>query len=252
MDNSAVPFTVVCIYNNEEILNDYLAKGLAIQDFPHQDIFIDNTKGRFTSAAQAFNSVIPNIQGEFAVFSHQDILFTSEDTLRQAYKMLKANKNLCVAGVAGVRDRTGIKTNIQHGSPPCNAGLQRLKAVERVQSVDECLFIVPKVLLLYLPFDEETCRGWHLYSVDYCLSAGKFADVVVLPLDLYHRSKGTLSDDYYKTLRKVTRKHSDHYKTIFTTTGIWPTGSWKLRLKFFKDSIIKRLKQWIAYYILKP
>lgn len=247
MNNSALPFTVVCVYNSKDILNDYLVKGLAIQDFPHQDIFIDNTNARFASAAQAFNSVIPHILSEFAVFSHQDILFTREDTLRQAYGMLRGNINFGVAGVAGIRDRSGIMTNILHGSPPRYAEPHRLERIEKVQTVDECLFIVPKTVLLNLPFDEETCSGWHLYSVDYCLSVGRFADVVVLPLDLYHRSSGaSMSDDYYQILRKVARKHSDCYETIFTTMGIWPTGSWNLHARLFKVSARKRLNQWLC------
>lgn len=248
MDNTAVPFTVVCIYNSEEILGDYLAKGLAIQDFQHQDIFIDNTKGRFTSAAQAFNSVIPDIRGEFAVFSHQDILFTREDTLCQAYGMLKKNKSVGVAGVAGVRDRTGVITNIMHGFPPFYPeGSKKLKGIEKVQTLDECLFIVPKAVLLDLPFDEETCSGWHLYSVDYCLSAGKSTDVVVLPLDLYHRSSGdSMSDDYYRILRKVARKHSGCCDTIFSTCGNWSTNKWKLEFYLFKIRTRKRLKQWLS------
>ena len=247
MDSTVLPFTAICVYNSADILNDYLAKGLAIQDFPHQDIFIDNTKGRFTSAAQAFNSVIPHIRGEFAVFSHQDILFTKPDTLRQAYGMLEEYKNLGVAGIAGVRDRTGVITNIMHGSPPHYAGSIRLECTEKVQTVDECLFIVPKTVLLDLPFDEETCSGWHLYSVDYCLSAGKSTDVVVLPLDLYHRSSGdSMSDDYYRILRKVARKHSGCCDTIFSTCGNWSTNKWKLELHLFKIRTRKRLKQWLS------
>lgn len=246
MGTSELPFTVVCVYNDESILSAYLAKGLAIQDFPHQDIFIDNTTGRFSSAAQAFNSIIPHIQGEFAVFSHQDILFTRKDTLRQAYVMLKENQKLGVAGIAGARDRLGLISNIQHGLPPHNAAAIRLECTEKVQTVDECLFIVPKTVLLDLPFDEETCSGWHLYSVDYCLSAGKSTDVVVLPLELYHRSSGVLSEDYYQTLRKVARKHSWYYETIFTTCGNWFTNKWKLELQLFKIRTKKRVKQWLS------
>jgi len=79
---------------------------------------------------------------------------------------------------------------------------------------------------MYLRFDEEVCDNWHLYGVDYSLSARNLGlEVFVLPLEAYHRSVGySGSESYYKSLQKVLRTHRKEYKYVYTTMGDWPTA----------------------------
>jgi len=47
--------SVVSVYNNEAVLNDFLIKSLQGQSAQYELIKIDNTKNQFKSAAQALN-----------------------------------------------------------------------------------------------------------------------------------------------------------------------------------------------------
>lgn len=48
-------FSVVCVYNNELILNDWPLKGLKAQDSGFERILVDNTGGKYKSAAEGLN-----------------------------------------------------------------------------------------------------------------------------------------------------------------------------------------------------
>ncbi|WP_243685211.1 hypothetical protein [Methanosarcina barkeri] len=84
---------------------------------------------------------------------------------------------------------------------------------------------------------KKTCDGWHLYAVDYCLSAKEQGfGVYALPMEIYHLSRGAdnkkkfqsirgpLPDEYYEILDKLIKKYSDMYTRIYTTCGDWSTS----------------------------
>jgi hypothetical protein len=92
-----------------------------------------------------------------------------------------------------------------------------------VQTLDELLLIVPSEAFERTKFDEVLCDDWHLYGVDYSLTAlGKGHAVCVLPLPAWHLSSGKRSPGYYRTLKKLIKKHMNE-RVINTTAGLWPT-----------------------------
>jgi hypothetical protein len=106
-----------------------------------------------------------------------------------------------------------------------------------VQTLDECLVIIPKSIFKMMQFDEVTCDSWHLYAADYCLSVGELGfGVYVIPRSVYHQSKGyqeprtlraavalALPGEYYSALGHVLKKHRDHYEWIHTSFASWNT-----------------------------
>jgi hypothetical protein len=157
------------------------------------------------------------------MFVHQDVDLISETWLMKAKKLLDKLPKLGIAGVAGKNSIKGIFTNIKHGTPPHPAGEIHLENPIEVQTLDECLIIIPKSVFQYLKFDEKTCSDWHLYAVDYSLDVQKRGlKAYVIPLPIYHRSIGQLSEGYFMTLRKILKKHKD-FKWVHTTMGDWYT-----------------------------
>jgi hypothetical protein len=213
--------SVICVYNNREILDNYLLKSLKDQTKDYELILIDNTKNKFKSAAEALNYGGNKAKEKYLMFVHQDINLCSNKFLEELQVMLNVIPDLGIAGVAGKLDKRTI-TNIKQGSPPKNAGYTLNSPLE-VQTLDECLFIIPKNVFDKLKFDEEVCSGWHLYAVDYSLSVKMLNfKIFVLPLFLYHKSYGySFSDDYYSILKKLLNKHKKNYKNIYTTMGDW-------------------------------
>ncbi len=218
--------SVICVYNNRATLDTYLLKSIKAQTIDHELILLDNRGGEFKSAAEALNSGGREAKGELLMFIHQDVFLPSGDWLKNVESRLNELSNLGIAGVAGAREmKRCVVTNLKHGDPPRPAGNIQIDRPEKVQTLDECLILVPKSVFDELEFDEETCDDWHLYAVDYSLSARRQGyDVYVIPDCVYHRSPGeSMSDGYYRVLNKVLKKHLDAYPVIYTTNGDWST-----------------------------
>ena len=239
--------SIIVVYNNERTLNEILLKSLKNQTVKFELIKLNNTKGQFKSAAEALNYGGKKAKGKYLMFIHQDVDLSSNTWLEDMEKMLDSIPNLGIAGVVGVREEehsvgSSCRTIIKHGVPPrmVSAILTNpIQNPEKVQTLDECLVIVPKPVFNVLTFDEEVCSDWHLYAVDYCLSARKVGfDIYAIPMFIYHKSTGDLTINlfqiillsgllpkgYYKTLEKLLRKHKNQVKKICSTCGTWSTS----------------------------
>ena len=82
--------SLVCVYNNNDILNEYLFKSLEDQTAKFEFIPIDNTGKKFASAAQALNYGGEKAKGDYILFAHQDVNFCSLSWLEDAEKILEA------------------------------------------------------------------------------------------------------------------------------------------------------------------
>ncbi len=216
--------SVVCVYNNQEILDHCLIRTLKKQNHPYELILIDNTENKYNSAAKALNHGGNQAQEDYIMFVHQDMELNSLTWLSDVEEMLKSMEKVGVVGVAGRKGKTP-RSNMKHGTPPRSVGIFPPDGPIEVQTVDECLAIVPRRVFKENPFNEETCQGWHLYLADYCLSLKtKGYHVYVVPQPSYHLSAGdSFSDDYYQTVRKLIKKHKSNYEWIYATTGNWHT-----------------------------
>ena len=243
--------SVVCVYNDKAILKDYLLKSLESQTLKHESILINNTRGSFKSAAEALNYGGGKAKGEYIIFVHQDVDLRSSTWLEEAERTLDCISNLGIGGVAGARKTKSSKkleviTNIKHGIMPRNASNVSLRKPEVVQTVDECLVVIPKSLFKMLKFDEKTCDDWHLYAVDYSLNIKNYGlNAYTIPMFVYHRSAGfSFSKKYYQTLRKLLKKHKERYRQIYTTMGNWSTRyPLFMQRKFIRQSIKHMVKK---------
>ena len=218
--------SVVCVYNNRKILEKFLLEGLKGQSTEYELILMDNTEGKFKSAAEALNRGGEKAKGKYIMFVHQDINLISKTWLEDTEKTLNSLNNVGIAGVAGpIEDSETIVTNIKHGEPPQSAGGVQINTPLEVQTLDECLIIIPRDIFKKCKFDKKTCSGWHSYAIDYSLSVKKSdLKVYVLPTYLYHRSTGLpLDEKYFVSLENVRKKYKKDYKRIYTTTGEWST-----------------------------
>ncbi|WP_338826218.1 hypothetical protein MTBGP_07190 [Moorella thermoacetica] len=237
-------FSIVCVYNDKRILNEWLLASLKIQDAPYETILLDNTGSTFTSAAEALNYGGEQARGDYIMFVHQDVRLEKETWIEEAETWLRKLPDLGVAGVAGMSDKNKVgckelqRNLIKHGVPPKMWG-NVITQPEIVQTVDELLLIVPRRVFKLLKFDAQTCPGWHLYGVNYSLSAlQRRLLTYVLPLPVWHLSTGggpstpfgillnygTMPKEYYRDLKRVLKKHRQAHRNIYTTCGIWNTN----------------------------
>jgi GT2 family glycosyltransferase len=228
--------SVIVVYNDRALFDEMLGASVARQQPRPELIALDNTGGRYGSAAAALNAGAREARGDYLCFAHQDVRFESDDWLVRAEALLRELPEAGIAGVAGSRARPGgdgreIVSLIEDSVPPQRSDHVALTVPERVDTVDECAFFVPRAVWARHAFDERACDGWHLYAVDFSLSV-RAAGLLVyaLPLPLYHRSAGavvrvlgftTYEGAYFRTLRKVLRKHGARFPRVHTSCGTW-------------------------------
>ncbi|MGA3198895.1 MAG: glycosyltransferase [Halobacteriota archaeon] len=243
--------SVICVYNDELIFQDYLLRSLAAQKSDFELVTIDNTKKQFKSAAEALNWGANQATAEYLMFVHQDVCLGSDSWFNGIEALLESLPHLGIAGVAGVRERgptlkerfknilhqkpIGRFRNVVTHGPQDKQWGAPIQQSEPVQTLDECLVIIPKSVFSTVQFDEATCSDWHLYAVDYCLSIKTHGFCVyVIPMHVHHGSQGvkkslvqvlasfgTFSPEYYRTLKRVLSKHRHQFKWVHTSCGSW-------------------------------
>ena len=253
--------SVVVVYNDKQILDKWLLKSLKNQTVNFELIALDNTKAEFKSAAEVLNYGGKKAKGKYIMFVHQDVDLCSKTWLENTEKILDSIPDLGIAGVTGMSEDGKKQNVIKQGIPSRWLLHIPIQKPKRVQTVDECLVIIPKAIFNVLPFDETVCDDWHLYAVDYSLSLKKWnKGVYVIPILVHHMSKGariknylqhilsfgSLPSGYYRTLPKVLKKHKKHFKRIYTTCGRWSTY-----YPLILQRVIILVKEAVTYLLIK-
>jgi hypothetical protein len=216
--------SVICAYNNREKLDQYLIRSLNRQDSPFELLAIDNTQGRYSSAAEILNETAKRARYDYLMFVHQDVALIEDSWLTDAQQSLSHLRSLGAAGVAGISNR-GPAASVLHGNPPSLAVSKKLRKPVPVQTLDGCLMIVPTEVFQKIAFYESAVSGWYLYVANYCLDLIR-ADylIYVLPYPIYHESTGPSDpNSYERTRQSLIERHRDHIQVIYTTIGTWKT-----------------------------
>lgn len=215
--------SIICVYNNKNILDEYLIKSLNTQTEKYELILVDNRNNEFTSASSALNYGAGQAHGDFLVFAHQDIYFSDRDWIKNTLELLYTLKNVGIVGVAGKTVDSIVRSNIKQGLDPVDVSPFKLDAPEKASTVDECLFIIPRDVFDKTGLNED-CDDWHLYAVDYVYNIkDKGFEAYIIPTELEHRSKGaSMSEGYYSTLPKLQKKYFKK-GLIRTCMGDWFT-----------------------------
>jgi GT2 family glycosyltransferase len=221
---AAQGISVICAYNNREKLDKYLISSLNRQDGSFELLAIDNTQGRYPSAAAILNETAKKARYDYFMFVHQDVALIADTWLTDAQTALGQLRNLGAAGVAGNGRRGGVR-RVLHGNPPFRAIRKKLRKPMPVQTLDGCLMIVPREVFQKIAFDEKAVNGWYLYTANYCLDLIRAGyRIYVLPRPIYHESTGPSDPNSYEGARQdLIERHRDHLQVIYTTMGTWKT-----------------------------
>lgn len=222
----------ICASNNKKLYNQCIVPSLKIQknrDF--EIIRVDTTAKHYSSAAAALNDGASRAKGDYFVFLHQDIVIDNENFIDELMKMIK-RQPFYVAGVAGAK-QIGINrvhTNIIHSNNKIPAGTPCEKIIP-METLDECLFIIPREIFERKGGFKEYAPSWHFYCVEMCLWANKQKknSVLLFPLKLWHLSIGNpINKSYFETLRAIQKEYP---MKICTTCGNWPNNRFALMLE---------------------
>lgn len=214
--------SIVVVYNNEQALERILLSSLKNQAASFELIKLDNTAGQFKSAAEALNYGAKQANGKYIIFVHQDVELDSAEWLEKVENLLETIPDLGIAGVAGMSENG--KTDNERGRgyiSDCGQIWKFANPVEKpekVQTLDECLLIVPRSVFNKLQFDNKTFDDWHCYGADYCLSVRqKGLKAYVIPAFIYHRSVRINVKNILRYQKRLFNKYRKNYKHIYTT-----------------------------------
>ncbi len=229
--------SVICVYNDERAYRDILLESLKGQTHPHEVIGVDNRAGRFSSAAAALNHGASLARGDLLLFIHQDVELATGDWLERAARLTAGLPDAGIVGVAGMKAGRGPYEDLKRGNvmfeglPWNRAGT--LDRPEEVQTLDECLAIIPRDVFAALQFDESTFDGWHCYAPDYCLSLRALGrKSYVIPLPIYHRTLRSNTRDLLRYQVRLFRKHGRAERIINTTNCALTRSSLRLRVAY--------------------
>jgi 2-polyprenyl-3-methyl-5-hydroxy-6-metoxy-1,4-benzoquinol methylase len=159
-----------------------------------------------------------------------------------------------IAGVSGMKEGSGPYESLKRGNlywegMPWNRANTLVRS-ETVQTIDECLFIIPRDVFAALRFDEKTFDGWHCYAHDYCLclrSLGKPS--YVIPLPAYHRTHASNTSDLLKYQVRLFRKHSRSTAIINTTNSVLTRRLLRLRTAYgwIQPLLSRWFPEWIQF-----
>ena len=237
--------SVICVYNNSEQLHSQLEASLNLQDLEFEPIFLDNSGGRFTSAAAALNHGAKASQGDILIFSHQDIYLKTRTALRELAEAIAGCETGTIVGTAGVKEPSKqYYLNLTQGEA-FDPTIQRIceNRLYPVSCVDEGLFGMTRATWEQHPFDEALCDNWHLYAVESCLWAREQGhEVFVQPVQLHHFSAGRITRSYMKGLIRLTDRYQKSHKYIWTTCYKVPTSWLYVRGLYLVWSLNRRLR----------
>ncbi len=163
------PVSVVCVYNNPDVLRDCLKRSIAAlsHEAPEIEILgVKNTSGQFPTAGAALNYGASIAKHDVIAFAHQDVYFHSLVALERSAAYLTANSGAGMLGAVGIRSNGSIAGRIRDRVVLIG---DQLKAPVDVDSLDEVIFMVRRDLLRKLPLSSCPELAWHAYAVEYGL-----------------------------------------------------------------------------------
>ena len=221
--NKKYKISVICIFNNTELLNRFLLPSIEKQKYLNYEILlIDSEKLKFTKAADALNYGYSVSLGDILLFVHQDVELLDCQTLSQIADFC-SDHEFGIAGVAGiVQNEKKVYSSVIQGDSKQNVG-EKASHIIYADSVDECLFFFKRNS--FKEFDD-LGNTWHLYAVDYSIKCKlKNEDVVIVPIKVYHYSPGlSLDDSYWKAVISLGKLYKNKIHKIPTVFGVFPNN----------------------------
>ena len=234
----------ICCYTRPDLVEELKESVKDYSSFDMEWVLIDNSDGKYSSAAAALNAGFKKSTADVLVFLHHDIEFDTEATLLSIYREAM---NGHVVGVAGRKENGGpLVTTITDGKNKERSHYYNFQSEsEPVLACDECVLAMSRETYLKVGgFDEVNFDGWHFYGVDLCLRAKeKGITSVVVPTKLWHKSTGNHDKNWDFYEERLRRLYKDKYKVIYYPCGRCYTNYALYRLTKLLRPLRKRTLQ---------
>lgn len=186
------PVSIVCVWNNEAMRAQCLDRSIDLlrDQAPETEYLpVDNRGQVHPTAGSALNAGVRAATRDVIAFVQQDIFLHSLEALEVAAGYLMNDPGLGLIGSVGIsadgrivgrmRDRV-VLIGESHATP------------QRVDSLDEVLFLARRETLLAEPISEVPDLAWHAYAVEYGLRMRDLGlEVAAVDIPITHNSMST-------------------------------------------------------------
>lgn len=193
-----------------------------LKDVPHEILGIHDAR----SLCEGYNRGIRRATGDVLVFSHDDIEIASPDFAARLLRRLENHDLIGIAGTSRLVSGNWINGGWPHlhgqvGSEVSKPGSLIVTVYQvagptaaGVEALDGVFLAARREVVERVGFDEATFDGWHLYDLDFSLSAhaAGFRTAVCNDICLIHDSIGTYSEDWQRYARRFEEKHRERLR----------------------------------------
>ena len=172
------------------------------------NLYLNKREGKLiiTSAqgiCSAYNQIIEESLSEkninFTVFMHDDLYILDDQWAEKLLLHFNVHRHAGIAGAIGASKLKSLEwwqNSSTAGSIHETRGFIHLgQQRQKVDAIDGCFMAVTKKAMECTKFDEHNFDSFHGYDIDYCYEASsKGIDTHVVPIDLFHATKGGLGD----------------------------------------------------------
>lgn len=201
---------IVCSINSDlrEKLKNSIEDTIGTE---YEFLYIDNTIYKKGICA-VYNRLAEQAKGDYFCFVHEDVTFETSNWGKILVEKA-SNPAVGVIGFAGVGTMTSFPywldryTNIHYYVQRLKDGSilydstnnKRSKDFEHVAVLDGMFLMCRRDVWEATPFDEHTFKEFHIYDVDFSMSAAQsYKNYVCQNIVMSHYSVGSLSKSYYE------------------------------------------------------
>lgn len=193
----------------------------------HEIVVIDNSCNQY-NIFQAYNEGVARSKGDILCFMHDDIIFLNEGWGALVERMMVSDDKIGAIGVAGGHlmyncpcswwnsEITSMHVFTLASNGQYDESIHRehaaTDATAEVASIDGLWMCIRKNLFDTIRFDDKTFSGFHCYDSDICMQIllANYKIKVTFAIDILHKGKGNLNEQYYHDLILWHEKWKDY------------------------------------------
>ena len=233
---------VACCANDIKMMEEMLLPSLEMQNAEIDKLIIDNSKGKYKSAAEAYNKEIKNKECDIIIFAHQDFGFKSSNSIEKIISIFEDNEKILL-GLAGMDLDGVVYSNLKYKNEEFITNNRVNTKLKKVVSLDECFFAIRKNDFDKFQFNEKVCDDWHLYVVELCyrMSIEDGYTVYVYNEGGYHKKnkplKREINYSFIRGMNKLCIAYKNKVKCIYAPCYIVNTSFLQRHYRFIRSRL---------------
>jgi hypothetical protein len=216
--------SIVVCSAKEERFNQFSESVASSIGLPYEIIRIDNSKNEY-SLCQAYNKGKAQCNYEIICFSHDDVLFLTQnwgsvlvDVLKDPQIGLVGVFGICFysmfpQGFSDLNEIEGqLKVGAMEGAPVRKHVRFSPDAICEVAGIDGLFMVTRKDVIDRYRFSEDILHGFHGYDVDINMQIRQHYKIVITrDILMYHHSGGTFNEAFYDAMKILSVKWKGHF-----------------------------------------